>query len=186
MTTPKQLIDRLREEFNCSIREERVIAMINALEARLAKDVICKTDILKAALNKGENRIRLDFPAEMVLRLSLSGKELRKSSVSEPCGFRCEGNDIVFDFACDSGEVVMEYLVMPQPFTQSDYDKRSLLLEDGYIEIYIYHILSREALLSDDIERLNNYSTIYAEALKALMLANRNSFSGAVRYLNVW
>ena len=186
MTTPKQLIDRLREDFGCSLKDERMLFMINALEARLAKEVLRKTDILKTSIKKDESRITLDFPAQQILRLSFKGKELRKSGLNEPFGYKCEGNDIVFDFAHSSGEVALEYLVMPKPFSQSDYAQRQLLLEDSFCEIYIYHILSREALLCDDIERLNNYSTIYAAALRELISSCGSSFSGADKFVNIW
>lgn len=186
MTTPKQLIDRLREEFGCSLKDERILFMINALEARLSKDVLRKTDIVKVPVQKNESRITLDFAAELVTRVSFGGSELRKSSLQQPCGYKCEGNDIVFEFSHGGGEAAIEHIVMPKPFTQSDYTERRLVLDDEFCEIYIYHILSREALLSDDIERLNNYSTIYAAALKELISRGGGVFSGAGNFVNIW
>ncbi len=186
MTTPKQLIERLREEFGCSLKDERVLFMINALEARLSKDVLRKTDIIKRHVKKDESRITLDFAAELVLRVSFGGSELRKSSLQQPCGYRGEGNDIVFEFSHGGGEVAIEYIVLSKPFTQSDYTERPLILDDEFCEIYIYHILSREALLSDDIERLNNYSALYAAALKELISRDGGAFSGAGTFINIW
>lgn len=186
MTTPKQVIDRLREDYGCALREERIIEMINALEARLATDVLRKKAVCKKWLNKGEHICHLEFPANRVLRVSLSGREIRKTDMDNPCGFHAQGTDIVLDFACGGGEVCIEYLVIPEPFTQTDYVNRALMLDDGYTEIYLYHILSREALLNDDIERLNNYSTIYAQALRSLIASGAGDISSALRYTKIW
>ncbi len=185
MTTPKQIIDILREEYSCGLKSERIVSMINSLEQRLAKDVICKTDVFKASLQSSQDKITLGFPAAQVQRVSFGGREIRKSSLENLCGFRCEGNDIVFDFSHSGGEVRAEYIVLPQPFTQSDFENRALLLGDDFNEIYIYHIISREALLNDDIERLNNFSTLYAQALKEL-IESRGSRTFSESFVNIW
>ena len=185
MATPKQLIERLREEHDCALKDERIVSMINSLEARLCTDILRPKDILKMELSGGESKIRLDFDAKYLLALSVSGSQIRKSDVNFPYGYRTQGSDVLFDFTVPKGTMVIEYLKMPKPFTETDFESRSLLLGDEFLDIYIYHILSREALLSDDIERLSNYSIIYSSELKAL---SERLFDacGSLKFSNVW
>lgn len=186
MATPKELIDRLREDFDLSLREEKIVSMINSLEARLCIDVLRPREILKIKLLGGEEKITLDFDANRVLALSLSGSQIRMSNISFPYGYRTQGNDILFDFTAPKGTAVIEYLKMPKAFTQQDFESRELLLGDEFLEIYIYHILSRDALICDDVERLNNYSTIYSAALKSLSDSVGKNLGGTYNFLNVW
>lgn len=186
MSTPKQLIDRLREDFDCSLKDQKIVSMINSLEARLCIDILRPKDILKVTLVGGEKKIRLDFDAERVVAVSVAGSQLRKSDANFPCGFRILGNDILFDFTVPKGTAVIEYLKMPKPFTHEDFESRELLLGDEFIEVYIYHVMSREALLCDDVERLNNYSVIYNAQLKSLSQSAFNGSGGNFSYSNVW
>ena len=185
MATPKQLIDRLREDFDCSFNDEKIVFMINSLESRIATDVLRDTDVLKVVLSGKEDKIALDFDAARVLALAIDGRQIRQSSINFPCGYRIMGNDILLDFKPSGGEAMIEYIKMPTPFSQADYEDRQLLLSDEFSEIYIYHILSREALLFDDIERLNNYSIIYSAALKSLA-SSRRTKSGGFNFANIW
>lgn len=186
MATPKQLIDRLRENFDCALKDEKIVFMINSLEARLCTDILRPKDILKVKLEGAESKITLDFSAQRVLAVSVAGSQIRKSDANFPYGFRVLGNDIIFDFTVPKGTMVIEYLKMPKPFTSEDFDSRELLLGDEFIEVYVYHVLSREALICDDIERLNNYSTIYAAQLKALSESVFNTVGGSFSFTNLW
>ena len=186
MATPKQLIERLREDYDLTLKDQKIVSMINSLEARLCTDVLRSKEILKVQLESGEDKISLPFDASCVLAISISGNQIRKSSASFPYGFRILGNDILFDFSAPRGTVVIEYIKMPKPFTQEDFESRQLLLPDEFSEVYIYHILSRQALLCDDIERLNNYSAIYSAQLKALIENLYGNFGGSFRFSNVW
>ena len=186
MATPKQLIERLREDYDLTLQDQKIVSMINSLEARLCLDVLRPKDILKVELAGGENKISLPFDVSYVLAVSISGNQIRKSCANFPYGFRALGNDILFDFTPSRGTVVIEYIKMPKPFTQEDFESRQLLLSDEFLEIYIYHILSREALLCDDIERLNNYSAIYSAQLKTLCEGIYNNFGGSFSFFNVW
>lgn len=186
MATPKQLIDRLREDFDCSLKDEKIVSMINSLEARLCTDILRPKDILKVELSGGESKISLGFDASRVLAISVSNSQIRKSDVNFPYGFRTLGNDILFDFTVPRATAVIEYLKMPKPFTFEDFESRALMLGDEFSEVYIYHILSREALYCDDIERLNNYSVIYSAQLKSLSESSFNNFGGSFKFSNVW
>lgn len=186
MATPKQLIDRLREDFDCSLKDEKIVSMINSLEARLCVDVLRHKDILKVQLEGGEDKISLGFDAKNVLALSIAGSQIRGSDINFPFGFRREGNDIIFDFTPPKSNAIIEYLKMPKPFTFEDFSSRELLLGDEFSEVYVYHVLSREALMQDDIECLNNYSAIYAAALKSLYESAGKKLPVAYKFLNVW
>lgn len=186
MATPKQLIDRLREDFDCSLKDEKIVSMINSLEARLCTDILRPKGILKVSLMGGEDKIGLGFDANRVLALSVSGSQIRKSDVNFPYGFRTAGNDILLDFTAPKSVATIEYLKMPKCFTQEDFESRELMLGDEFTDVYIYHILSREALLCDDVERLNNYSIIYGAELKSLSESVFNNFGGSFRFSNVW
>lgn len=186
MATPKQLIERLREEYDVSLREEKIVSMINSLEARLCTDILRPKDILKVEMHGGEEKISLDFDANYVLAISIEGSQIRKSSASYPYGYRTLGNDILFDFTVSRGSAIIEYLKMPKPFTEEDFKIRPIMLGDEFSELYIYYILSRQALLFEDIERLNNYSTIYSEQLKSLSESVNKGFGGSFKFLNVW
>lgn len=186
MATPKQLIDRLREDFDCSLKDEKIVSMINSLEARLSIDVLRHKDILKVQLNGGEDKIGLGFDAKNVLALSVAGSQIRESNANFPFGFRREGNDILFDFTPPKSTAVIEYLKMPKAFTFEDFSCRELLLGDEFSEVYLYHVLSREALMQEDIERLNNYSAVYAAALKSLYEGAGKNLPVAYKFINVW
>lgn len=185
LATAKQLINCLREDYDCTLKDQKIVSMINSLEARLCSDVLRLKDILKLELSGKEGKISLGFDANRVLAVSISGSQIRKSDASFPYGFRTLGNDIIFDFTVPKGTMVIEYLKMPKPFTFEDFESRELLLGDEHLEIYIYYILSREALLFDDIEHLNNYSAIYSAQLKALSESIYGG-CGCFEFTNIW
>lgn len=114
MLTPKQLINTLREDFSLSLKDEKVIFLINTLESKLEK-----YGIIDAA----------------------------------------------------------------QTFSYDNLSTASLSLGDEYIEIYIYHILSKEAILQGDIVRLNNFSTLYNAALGNLFSEKQNR---NISFKNLW
>lgn len=70
----------------------------------------------------------------------------------------------------------------PQSFSPLNAAEISLSLSSEHSEVYIYHILSREALLKDDIDRLNNFSTLFATAIGQVP---RVDFTAA-KFKNVW
>lgn len=114
MLTPKQLINVLREDFSLSLKDEKVIFLLNTLESKLEKN-----GVISAA----------------------------------------------------------------QYFTQENFGSAPLSLDDGHIEVYIYHILSKEAVLQGDIVRLNNFSTLYNSALSNLFSEKQNR---NLSFKNIW
>lgn len=114
MLTPKQLINIMREDFSLSLRDEKVIFLINTLESKLEKHGII-----------------------------------------------------------DSAQF----------FTYENLSTAPLSLGDEHIEIYIYHILSKEAILQGDIARLNNFSALYSAALNNLFSEKQNK---KIAYKNLW
>ncbi len=67
-------------------------------------------------------------------------------------------------------------------FTPQTADKEFLSLGSEHSEVYMYHILSREALMHDDIDRLNNFSTLYAKSLSKVACKNTST----ARFKNIW
>ena len=114
MLTPKQLINTMREDFSLSLKDEKVIFLINTLESKLEKHGVIKS---------------------------------------------------------------------AQVFTYENLSTAALSLSDEYVEVYIYHILSKEAILQGDISRLNNLSALYSAALNNLFSEKQNR---KIAYKNIW
>jgi len=171
MLTPKNIIDRLKEEFSCNLREQKLIDMINALEIKLALDVIKKKVVLKAS----GKRISLPELCGAVTCVLADGRRLKGNR-----DYVISAGELVLNSECEN--VKIEYIEIPKAFSISDYSERALLLGEQNAEVYIFHLLSREALICEDIERLNNYSELYANALKNLSII-KESFSN---FKNIW
>ncbi len=68
-------------------------------------------------------------------------------------------------------------------FYQQNTETQTLTLPEENAEVYIFHILSREAFEQNDIERFNNLSTLYSEALAFVLETQKTS---GCAYKNVW
>ena len=186
MANPKDIISRLREDFDCRLTDEQIITIINTLEKRLALDIIRKTEIYKVNTNKHAVSYILQFYAKYIVHVYLNGREIYKISANNPIGYRADKKYLVLEMPYEQGVLQIEYIVVPEEFTTNNYGSKSLFLEDGYEEIYLYHILSREALMDNDIDRLNNFSLLYTEALNYLKSALFKSNGTSARYRNIW
>lgn len=162
MATPKNIIDRVKEEFGCELKNEKILELISSLEQRLSLEIIRQTSIFNTKIND-ETSLSMPYEENRITSLSINGIRL-----SEGIDYKTEG-DTIFFREKQKGSVKIEYILLPEPFTIEDYMTRQLSLHDCYSDIYIFHILSRESLLNDDIERLNNYSALYSAALKGLI-----------------
>ena len=165
MKNASELIARLQSEYNCRLSEEQIISHLNAFEKRLCIEVLKNTEFLSVELN-GEKNLALDFYAKDIVSVSLNGKMLKKSSLLN-AGFRAEGKTLYIDTK-PFGSLRVEHISFPEQYTILNISDRQLVLAEGYDDLYIYHILSREALLENDIDRLNNYCLLYSESLNAL------------------
>ena len=82
MATPKDIIGVLRGDYGCLLKEEKIISIINSLESRLSKEVLRNKEVAEFYLAKNETKIALPFSHELVLRLLVSGKEIKKLLLS--------------------------------------------------------------------------------------------------------
>ena len=114
MLSPKQLINILREDFSISLKDEKIIFILNLLESKLEKYCVIE---------------KAEF------------------------------------------------------FTPENMDTATLSLGNEYVEVYIYHVLSKEAILQGDITRLNTYSALYNAALQNLFSENQ---SRKISFKNLW
>ena len=186
MTTPNTIITQLRENFGCRLTNEQFLSILNTLEKRLAFDIVCDTQTTQVIVSEGDTEINLDFPAKNVVRVFVNGAKINRQTVNTPEGYQITENRIVFSTPLPNATVRIDSIAMPKEFTTSDYDKRELFLGEGYDELYIYYVLSREALMTADIDMLNNYSKLYAEALSLLKTEIFKRQSGNKKYRNVW
>ncbi len=194
MTTVETIITRLQQEFDCRLTTEQILNIINVLEKRLAVDVVRKTQTITYKVVPNCNMYDLDIDHNYVTRVFVNDKEIKKRYSYNSEGYICEDAGVVFSSPFDSGTIYVEHLVVPEDIVEADMGNRSLFLGDGYDEIYLYHILSREALMSGNIDMLNNYSLLYAEALNSLKAEMSNLPKGeapkeqnsATIYKNVW
>lgn len=176
MATPKNIIDRVKEEFGCQLKNEKILELLSSLEQRLALEILRKTSLMSVKLNSQSTYV---LPCEnRVAGVCVNGMRL-----SEGIDYKTEGDSIFFREK-QSGNAIFEIIVLPKAFDIEDYMTRQLSLLDCYSDIYVFHILSREALLNDDIDRLNNYSSLYAAALKGLFAGYSNK--AAQRFKNIW
>lgn len=184
MATPKDIIGVLRGDYGCLLKEEKIISIINVLESRLSKEVLRNKEVAEFYLAKNETKIALPFSHELVLRLLVSGKEIKKQSALNKSGYILKNNEIIFSKEYTQNKITIEYLSVPQPFNLEDYSKRQVILPSEYIDIYVYHIISKEALLNDDIDRVNNFSALYVNALKQFVSSVNPEI--ITKFKNIW
>lgn len=197
MISAEKIINRLQYDFDCRLTEQQILDIINSLEKRLAFDVVRKTQIRTYDVEPGKKIYSLDVDENRVTRVFVNDIEIPKRPSYISYGYICEHGCIVFSDAFESGTIYVECLVVPEEILCEDVPNRNLFLDDGYDEVYIYHVLSREALMSGDIDMLNNYSLLYAEALNSLKAVVANSEKSSAeetgeakeiseKYKNVW
>ena len=197
MISAEKIINRLQYDFDCRLTEQQILDIINSLEKRLAFDVVRKNQIRTYDVEPGKKIYSLDVDENRVTRVFVNDIEIPKRPSYVSYGYICEHGCIVFSDAFESGTIYVECLVVPEEILCEDVPNRNLFLDDGYDEVYIYHVLSREALMSGDIDMLNNYSLLYAEALNSLksVLASAEKSSAeetgeakeiSEKYKNVW
>ncbi len=194
MTTAETIITRLQYDFDCRLTVQQILDIINVLEKRLAIDIVRKTQtlIFKAVPECPMYDLDIDF--DYVTRVFVNDKEIKKRYSYNSEGYICEDAGVIFSSPFDSGTIYVEHLVVPEDITEADMGDRALFLGEGYDEIYLYHILSREALMSGNIDMLNNYSLLYAEALNSLKEEMSRlpkgeapkEENGATIYKNIW
>lgn len=168
MTTPETIISRLRYDFDCRLTTQQILDIINVLEKRLAVDIVRKTQTITYKVVPDCNMYDLDIDHDYVTRVFVNDQEIKKRYSYNSEGYICEDAGVVFSKSYDSGTIYVEHLVVPEEITEGDMSERELFLGDGHDEIYLYHVLSREALMSGNIDMVNNYSMLYAEALNSL------------------
>ncbi len=61
---------------------------------------------------------------------------------------------------------------------------RKLKISGGYIDIYIYYILSKEALFLNDSERFEKFNTLFEKALCEFILKNFKANTAKIK--NIW
>lgn len=61
---------------------------------------------------------------------------------------------------------------------------RELKISGGYIDIYIYYILSKEALFLNDSERFEKFNTLFEKALCEFVLKSFKANSAKIK--NIW
>ena len=114
MITPKQLINTLREDFSLSLKDEKIIFILNAFE-----------------------------------------KKLKKRGIIEKA----------------------------QVFTVENLYTSALSLGDEDVEIYLYHILLKEAILLGDTARLDLFRPLYNASLQDLFSDN---YKRKISFKNLW
>lgn len=185
MTTPEKIIERLQKDFDCRLSSENIINILNVLEKRLAADILRQTKIVKIAAKKGVCSYSVG-DCVFIRSVTYAGRQIFLTSATNPNGYTFSNGTITFNFAVDNGEICVEYIVFPKEITQENYEQTSLSAGDGHDEIYLYHVLSREALMDNDIERLNNYSLLYTQALNSLRTEVFNKTNTTHKFSNLW
>lgn len=168
MTTPDKIYTRLQNDFDCRLSVDQFLSILNVLEKRLAVDVVKRKIISEHTVPPELAMLDLGTSAEHVTKIFLDGVEIKEKSLSNLEGYTVDGTNIVFTNPLEGGTLLIEQIYVPQDYDDISMIERPLLLGEGYDEIYIYHILSREALQNGNIDMVNNYSLLYAEALNAL------------------
>ena len=177
MITPKNIIDTLKDDYSCTLKEEKLLEMINSLELKLALEILKIKEVLSVTLKKGESEIILPFPERCVERVFLENTQIEPLS-----DYVIKNNKLIFDEFSSERKIKIEYIKIPEAFTMQNFGQRPLVLGEENREIYIFHLLSREALICEDMDRLNNYSRLYAESLKNL-LSKKTPTS---KFKNIW
>lgn len=166
MNNVSELVTKVRSEYGCRLSREQILSYLNSLEKRLCVEILKDTDFFVYTLNK-EKQIPIDFHAMDIVSVCLDGKKLSKTTAAKK-GYRANGNTIYIDIEDAQGELRIEHFRLPEEYTDLNESEKNLVLSDGHEDVYIYHILSREALLENDVSRLNNYSLLYTQALTSL------------------
>ncbi len=186
MATPEQIIQRLYADFDCQLPQERVLELMSSLEAQLARGVLRRIRELRLTVHAGEDRFELPFEAEALQRVQLDGRELSAGDLSFRDEYLADKTTLVLAPGHSAGILRLSYIELPEKLTSENFHKRQLLLPDGFEEIYLYHILLRAALATDDIERLNNYSALYTKALSELGGSQFKDRLCSRNYRNIW
>lgn len=181
MLTPGDIIKRLQEDFSLRIEDQKVISMLNSLELRIALDILRKKKTAVFPLSRDADRIQIPGITE-VSYVYINGKEIPKRRAAEPNGYYIENGAIVFESIRGACDVRVEYIETPEPISFENFKIYPLSLGKENEEVYIFHILSRVALMQDDIEKLNNYSILYANAMEKITV-NRNACGS---FKNIW
>lgn len=166
MNNVAEIITKIKNEYGCRLSEEQILSYLNSLEKRLCTEILKDTEFFVCAINK-EEQISVDFHAMDIVSVCLNGKKLSKTTAAKK-GYRANGKTLHIDIEDAQGELKIEHFCFPEEYTPTNAAQKQLVLSDGHEDVYIYHILSREALLENDISRLNNYSLLYTQALNAL------------------
>ena len=177
MNNVLQLITRLKSEYGCRLTQEQILNYLNSLEKRLCVEILKDTEFMLCTLN-GEKEIPIDFHAMDIISVYLNGNKLTKTTATKK-GYRTSENTFYIDVEQAKGELKIEHFCFPEQYSNENAADKKLILSDGHEDVYIYHILSREALLENDISRLNNYSLLYTQALNTLKqeVENKNESS---------
>lgn len=186
MATPRDIIEIVRCSFGCQFDDSQILDIINSLEKKLNIDIVRNTEILENSVKKESMACDLEFPAVYILKVFFNGRQVFKSDAPDKNGYRIENNKLILNLPSEDGKIQIEKLAMPENFSTEDCNLRSLLLSQEYNEIYIYHILTREALMYNDFDRVNNFSLLYAEALRALKERYSSVVCSSACYRNIW
>ncbi|MBE6789198.1 MAG: hypothetical protein E7539_05975 [Ruminococcaceae bacterium] len=162
------VITKLKDEYDCRLGEEQIISIINALEKRVALEILRNTEVLFYDLKEGQTVVDLDFYARNIVNVYLNDTKLKLSGALQDKGYHTKDKQLILDFNNPSGTLKIEHIAIPAPHTMLNYKMKILLLGEEHDEVYLYHVLSREALMDNDIDRLNNFSLLYAEAINSL------------------
>lgn len=162
------VITRLKDEYGCRLSDEQIISIINTLEKRVALEILRNTEVLFYDLKEGQTVVDLDFYARNIVNVYLNGIKLKLSGALQDRGYHTKDKQLILDFNSPSGALKIEHIAVPAPYTMLNYKTNILLLGEEHDEVYLYHVLSREALMDNDIDRLNNFSLLYAEAINSL------------------
>ena len=182
---PSKIIKRLREEFDCRLSSESIINLLNMVEKRLAADILRKTETIKIAAKKGVCTYEIG-DCVFIRNISYNGRQIFLKSATNPNGYTFSNGTITLEFGVFDGEICVEYVAFPKEITLENYEQVSLSAGEGHEEIYLYHVLSREALMDNDIERLNNYSLLYTQALNSLRTEIFQKTNTVFKFSNLW
>jgi len=173
MKNALELINRLKEDFGCRLSENQIFDYLNSFEKRLCIEILKNTEFYSLEID-GDKQIELDFYTKDIVSVILNGVGLKKTTANK-YGFHTDAKTLYIDIENPKGTLKIEHIAFPKEYSQSNCSSRDLLLAEGYEDVYVYHILSREALCENDIARLNNYSLLYSEAIASLKAQMQNN-----------
>jgi len=191
MKNALELINRLKEDFGCRLSENQIFDYLNSFEKRLCIEILKNTEFYSLEID-GDKQIELDFYTKDIVSVILNGVGLKKTTANK-YGFHTDAKTLYIDIENPKGTLKIEHIAFPKEYSQSNCSSRDLLLAEGYEDVYVYHILSREALCENDIARLNNYSLLYSEAIASLKAQMQNNTEpkseisgGSIRFNKIW